>query len=487
MTGGHLRSPACQCGTVTRHPLAIARPPVAPSLSPHLAHPSIPNAMRLLNLSINLPRPPMSPAKDPADYPFSKGILSRWLWPIYTQRLTVSGRWFLFLSIIFLSYSGVSLSLQGYVPAAYVFGVWLVTLAAMTVTRPRVSAHIRVADRIAAGERLPLDVTVTNHSAFRGGDLTVVPHRLPRAVDCLPEEGLRVGDLELNESRTLRIHLVASRRGVYQLRGVRVESSFPFGLVQSRRTFHLPSRLVVYPGFTPLSSLAIPTGRRLQPGGVALASSLGESFEYLGNREYRQGDNIRDIDWRATARVAGAGGNSPIVRQWVEEYMLRVGVVLDTHVPDTLRGRRKAARSDAFECAVSLAAAISDHMARRDYLVDLFAAGGTLYHLTAGRSLAYLDQILDILAAVEEARALSFHLIEPELDALIDRLSTVVVVLTDFDPPRQAFVRRLEERGAATRLIVVSDSLGEAETAAALAAQATLLTTALCKSGVKDL
>ncbi len=40
-------------------------------------------------------------------------------------------------------------------------------------------------------------------------------------------------------------------------------------------------------------------------------------------------------------------------------------------------------------------------MARQEYLVDIFAAGPDLYHLMAGRSLAYLDQILDILASVD--------------------------------------------------------------------------------------
>ena len=58
-----------------------------------------------------------------------------------------------------------------------------------------------------------------------------------------------------------------------------------------------------------------------------MSSDLGESFEYIGNREYREGDNVRDIDWTATARL-----NTPIVREYRDEYFLRVGVVLDTHV-----------------------------------------------------------------------------------------------------------------------------------------------------------
>ena len=143
----------------------------------------------------------------------------------------------------------------------------------------------------------------------------------------------------------------------------------------------------------------------------------GDSFEYLGNREWRDGDNPRDIDWRATARLSGASSSSLVVREWREEYFLRVGVVLDTHVPlsapaskrlflqelrERLPGKAaRLARQAALERGVSICAAVSDALARQDYIVDLFAAGPNLYHLMAGRSLAYREQILDILACVE--------------------------------------------------------------------------------------
>ena len=59
-----------------------------------------------------------------------------------------------------------------------------------------------------------------------------------------------------------------------------------------------------------------------------LFRSLGESFEFIGNREYRDGDSIRDIDWRATARLSRA-----IVREYREEYFMRVAVILDIKTP----------------------------------------------------------------------------------------------------------------------------------------------------------
>jgi uncharacterized protein (DUF58 family) len=138
--------------------------------------------------------------------------------------------------------------------------------------------------------------------------------------------------------------------------------------------------------------------------------------------------------------------------------MLRVAVILDTHVPAGL-SRKGAAdqRRDAFERAVSVAASVSDYMARRDYLVDLFAAGPNLYHLTAGRSLAYLDQILDILACVDESAAEPFHVIEPQIAELLSRISTVICVLLDWDDSRREFVHLMRESGAAVKVIILRD------------------------------
>jgi uncharacterized protein (DUF58 family) len=201
----------------------------------------------------------------------------------------------------------------------------------------------------------------------------------------------------------------------------------------------------------------LPTGRTYQPGGVALASVLGESAEYIGNREYRDGDPVKDIDWRATARM-----QRPIVREYREEYFMRVAVILDTYLPASTSNKQPATSNpeaeENFERAVSLAASVSDYMARQDYLVDLFAAGPNLYHLTAGRSLAYLDQILDILACVDSSSAEPFETLEPALLENLSRITTVICVFLDWNDTRRSFVHRLRAQGAAIKVLIVRDA-----------------------------
>jgi uncharacterized protein (DUF58 family) len=393
--------------------------------------------------------PPLAPSKDVADYPMFRSGASRWIWRIYTQRLTSAGRWFLLIAGTFSMYGGISLQIQGYVLAGYAAVIWAIAVAAMIFYRPRARLTVHLPDRVCAGETVRCDIDVQQLRSFGGADLIVLPHRLPFSIDAVPEEGIPLPDLAAGDIARCSMGLRCAERGEFVLKGFRVESGFPFGILRAWRTFYQQRKLLVYPQFSPLAALSIPTGRKYQPGGVALVSQLGESFQYLGNREYREGDNIRDIDWRATAR-----SNKPIVREWVEEYMLRAAVILDTHVPKKMSARVTARRRESFERAVSLAAAVSDYMARQDYLVDLFAAGPNLYHLTAGRSLAYLDQILDILACVDESPTEPMEVIEPQIAEVLARTSTAICIFLDWTPSRRDFALRLRSEGVAVKAVI---------------------------------
>jgi uncharacterized protein (DUF58 family) len=393
--------------------------------------------------------PSFTSTKDIAYHPVLRGSLSRWAWRFYMYRLTRSGRWFLWLTAAFAVYGSSSLEFQVYIPFTYAFGLWVVALVAAVAGAPRVSLSARHADRVSAGDTLPIDVEIMRQGRFPALDLFLLPHRLPPFIDAAEPEGIPVGELTRGRTVRLRLGLVCRKRGIYSLKGYRVQTDFPYGLLRAYRAFREERSLVVYPSFTRLSRLDVPTGRRYQPGGVALASALGDSYEFIGNREFREGDSMRNIDWRSTARLSRM-----IVREYREEYFHRVAVILDTHVPR----RERYSQSQALERAISLSAAVSDYMAREEYIVDLFAAGPNLYHLTAGRSLAYLDQILDILACIEENPDEPFQTIEPELLEDLERITTVICVLLDWNETRRAFVHQLRSAGAGIKVIVVRDT-----------------------------
>jgi uncharacterized protein (DUF58 family) len=392
--------------------------------------------------------PPPSPHHDGRYWAYinKTGLVKTW--HFWAHGLTPVGRWLVGASLAFFSVGSTSLDLQVFVPLCYVAALWFLALLVRGRARPRVEFSARLATRVGAGEPLPVAVSVTCRGKYLSR-ARVVAHRLPPHFEVRPAAGVELPPLEQGETVRAFLHLVPKRRGAWSVRGFRVETDAPFALLNAARIFAQSTQVLVHPMFTPLRQFELPTGRAHQPGGVALASSRGDAMEFWGNREWRHGDRLRDIDWRATARLRRPLDRA-IVREYREEWLARVGVILDTHTAD------EKSRDD-FERAVSMCAAVGDFLARSDYLVDIFAAGPRVFLLSAGRSLAYLDQILDILARVESSEEANWNSLEGALDEYLSQVSTLVVLMLDWDEERRAFVRRLQQGGAAVRVIVVRD------------------------------
>ncbi len=392
--------------------------------------------------------------------------LARWGWKYATHRLTRAGHWFFYATLFLGMFSSISLEIQTYIPFLYAMTFWFIASVFALISKPNAAVKVRHAPVVSAGEPLLVDAEVT--SLRRGGifptqDVNLIPFGLPAEVDAVSPSGVVIGTLESRETARVKIILKANKRGIFTLPGYRVETDFPLGLLNAYRRVDAPTALTVYPAYTPLREFSLPSGTGWQEGGVAMLAKQGDSYEYWGNREWREGDSQRDIDWRATARL---GGDTPIVREWREEYFFRVGIVLDTHLPrptekwrawiyGTRANDPPKAWTDAFERAVSLSAAIADYMAREQYIIDIFAAGPTMHHLTVGRGSGYRDEILNILAGVEDTGSDPMAAIEPELLSSIHRLTTVICVFMTFDEKRRALVELLRSTGVGVKVILV--------------------------------
>jgi uncharacterized protein (DUF58 family) len=377
------------------------------------------------------------------------GLLS--VWRFFDTHFTVVGRLYLAVSFAWLLSGINSLDLQAYVPVLYSMALWFLAGCALLWVRPRVVLTATHSGRVSAGELLPVSFAVRG-AAARADAYRVVPWQSAAGINAEPAAGITLPLLlsQAPATRQFEGALRCARRGVYALPGWRIETDFPFGLLRAGQTFALPSSVTVYPRFTPLQQLEIAQGRRFQPGAVtAVAVQGGDSFELLGNREYREGDSLRTIDWRATARL-----QRPIVREYREEYFMRAAVVVDTHLPVG----SSAVQHDVFEAAISLAAAVGDYLARGEGIVDLLAVGPHLYHLTAACGLACLDQMLDVLACVEGLPQPSLPDLLPELHACIENVNAIICIFLDWDEGQRDFVAQLAGCGAALKIIVVREA-----------------------------
>ena len=372
------------------------------------------------------------------------------------DRLTPSGRMVFYLTLLGNTLGGVSLVVKTYLVGVCLFCLLVGSALAARILRVRLRVDLDMPGR--ATRKIPFRVRASalneGRRTARDTELRLVQvprHCTLRALGQADEgdHGLHMGDIAPGERCQGEWEVLVQRRGSYTFEGVRQATLFPYGLWRDWYDHPQAHGFLVYPSFSPLESLDIPVGRRYQPGGIALSSNLGDSTEFISTREFRLGDSLRMIHWRSWARTG-----KPVVKEFQEEFFCRVAVVLDTF----LSPQKAESRAQEFEGVISLAAAVADHLAREEYVIDLFAAGPELYQLQAGRSLAHFENVMDILACVEHCTEPAFEKIEPVLLDSMENITTTVVILLDWDESRQRLLRSIRERGSGIKVILVGEA-----------------------------
>ncbi|MET3903776.1 DUF58 domain-containing protein [Paenarthrobacter sp. 4246] len=127
------------------------------------------------------------------------------------------------------------------------------------------------------------------------------------------------------ERRRMRVALVPRRRGDLESPHFTIQSQGPLGLAAKQRTRVLPGHLRVLPPFHSKRHLPSKLRKLRELDGRAAVQIRGAGTEFDSLRDYVRGDDVRSIDWRATARRT-----SVVVRTWRPERDRRVVIVLDT-------------------------------------------------------------------------------------------------------------------------------------------------------------
>ncbi|HEX9179188.1 MAG TPA: DUF58 domain-containing protein [Burkholderiales bacterium] len=250
--------------------------------------------------------------------------------------------------------------------------------------------------------------------------------------------------LAAGQSARARLRLTPRRRGVLRFAATALALPDPLGLCYALAYRAAPGELLVLPPRYPTRVRALEEARRYQPGGVAQASKVGDSEEFMALREYRPGDPLRRVHWRSWARTG-----RPVVKEYQDEYFVRSALVLDTFA-----GPQREAE---FEAAVSVAASFAWAPRAADSMLDLVFVGDEAYTFTAGRGQLPTEGMLRILAAVQPSRDADFPRLARAVLGRARLLSGAVCVLLDWDPPRRDLVRRLRALQVPVEVLVVAE------------------------------
>jgi uncharacterized protein (DUF58 family) len=148
-----------------------------------------------------------------------------------------------------------------------------------------------------------------------------------------------------------RVEQAFPQRGHVLVTGFELSTRFPFGFFRLRRRLRARNvDLVIYPRLEPVGDelhlLPMNAGR-------LLSARRGSGHDLHSLREYQPQDDVRHIDWKATARARRL-----FVREFASEDERRVHVVLDTRVRGAGDATELAAR---FERGVTRAASLVAH------------------------------------------------------------------------------------------------------------------------------
>jgi uncharacterized protein (DUF58 family) len=183
--------------------------------------------------------------------------------------------------------------------------------------------------------------------------------------------------------------------------GFVVDSTGPLGLGRHRMRVPLPWEVVVYP---PLVSVrlraSVAEALRRHEVGMKPVRRLGEGRLFESLREWVPGDDLRHIDWKATARRAKV-----ITRQYEAERRQQVLLVLDTGRLMTADVGGVARLDFAVQAALELAYAAAQH---DDNVGIMTFADGVQHFVAPERGRAGLRGVMDVLAEVQP------KLVEPD-------------------------------------------------------------------------
>lgn len=280
-------------------------------------------------------------------------------------------------------------------------GIMLILLplvAALVVGRTRLRLQVRrslAPDQVPVGTTATVELALSNQGRMPAG-LLLLEDRIPYVLGHRPR--FVVDRVSPNWKRVVTYTVKSDVRGLYQVGPLMLTVADPFGLVETSRTFARSQHLLVTPRVYKLPAVRLGTDRagsgENRPRAIAAA---GEEDATV--REYRDGDDLRRVHWRSTARRG-----SLMVRREEQPWQSRCSIFIDARTTS----HHGHGPSSSLEWAVTAAASIGQDVIGRGYVTTLLGGPTTIAAITR-RSSAAIHQPLSPQALLTECATVEEH------------------------------------------------------------------------------
>jgi len=280
-----------------------------------------------------------------------------------------------------------------YLLVSILLATGIFSLFASRLILSRIDVRLRHPSGVRTGEEAIFDLTIRNRRRFFPV-ISQSVNLVERRPGSRKSQLLKLGYLPILRGRT-EVEVSSGRRfgrrGLYRFSALRLETRFPFGILEHRRRMAIDGELIVYPAPRPLADfielLPLDYGR-------AESRQKGSGSDLYGIRQSLRTDHHQRVDWKATARTGQL-----MVREHARDDDWRVTIVFRVQGPDGVRPDGASVDDEKYEAAIVLAASLADNLIGEGAAVRFIISGhreGSVIPFAGGQ--AQLLSILDLLA-----------------------------------------------------------------------------------------
>ncbi|WP_394973323.1 DUF58 domain-containing protein [uncultured Croceitalea sp.] len=175
----------------------------------------------------------------------------------------------------------------------------LVDLLLLFLSKGGIKAERLLPDKLSNGDKNLIEIQIANNYLFKAH---------VRLIDELPFQfqkrdfGL-VSTIKSGGSKSYSYEVRPTERGVYSFGSLNIFASSPIGFLAKKYRFNTSKEVPVYPSFLQLRKYdLIAFTNRLFEYGLKKIRRIGHTMEFEQIKDYIQGDDIRNINWKATAK-----------------------------------------------------------------------------------------------------------------------------------------------------------------------------------------
>ena len=330
------------------------------------------------------------------------------------------------LAYLGVAYAFIFLSLVLRTPWLTIFVLPIATVLFLPTALPRpnqkpISVERKIVPtRSVSGEDVTVILTATNSSCHTIPSL-LIEDRIPHDLKLGGGTNRLMLSMRTGETARFEYQISKPRRGSYQIGPTIVRTSDSAGLRTIDYQIANQSELIIIPSVERLGVVDL-RGRRLGPWpGLVPAKRLGIGTEFFEISPYVAGDDLRRVNWKASARLG-----TLVTNEFEGEQVIDVLIVLDCSEDVECR----LFDYDALEFQVSFAASLCSQLIMQGNRVGLSVYGAARTWVSPGFGKRHLLRLLDSLAFVKPGPATLpiRYVTESVVSAILPSRSLVVLI-----------------------------------------------------------